>query len=527
MKNFFTYYGMLALLFLATAITSCKKDKAEVIAGFSFAADAADFKKIVFSNTSQNYNSVSWDFGDSSTSSEVSPTHTYAGAGTYTVKLTATGDEGTDVSTQTVVVQDPDAEFFKLVGDVSKTWRLLRVVSPGRWPLEVGPIDRSQVWWAQGRDNDEIAKRPCIMNDEWTFSRDGKKMQYKTNGDFWAEGGVFDPANSCRESTAGNMTGPNGLDLSAFGDGTHTFAITGGTSPKLEVIGLGAFIGLPKIGTDVEVKVPQNSVKYDLIKLSDGAVDTMILEAKYKFGNNTSGNPDAYWRITLVHYDDPSQEPAIPGPKPVAGFTGDINNLTVTFTNTSTGADSYSWNFGDGTTSTETSPSHTYAGAGIYNVVLTATNANGVATSAKEFTLTSGSMVESDLVGGAWKVRNAATSVFVGPSLGSSEWYVVPAAGLNGSASGADDWSCMTNDEFIFTTGGKYEYKTNGDARNDGYMGTPNGCWSDAQVAASGNGAAFGSGIHSFTFTPASASATGRPYIILTNGASGAAFLGF
>ncbi|MCC6459134.1 MAG: hypothetical protein IT260_01610, partial [Saprospiraceae bacterium] len=132
---------------------------------------------------------------------------------------------------------------------------------------------------------------------------------------------------------------------------------------------------------------------------------------------------------------------------------------------------------------------------------------------------------ETDLVGGAWKVRNAANSIFVGPALGSNAWWGVPANFLDGTSTGTDDWSCITNDEFVFTAGGAYQYKTNGDARNDGYMGSPNGCWSDAQVAASGNGAAFGSGTHSFVFTPAVGS--NRPIITLTNGSSGAAFVGF
>ena len=134
-------------------------------------------------------------------------------------------------------------------------------------------------------------------------------------------------------------------------------------------------------------------------------------------------------------------------------------------------------------------------------------------------------MTESNLIGGAWKIRNAANSVFVGPGLGLADWWQVPANFLDGTSTGGDDWSCMTNDEFIFSAGGAYEYKTNGDARNDGYMGTPNGCWSDAQVAASGNGAAFGSAVHTFSFTPASG--TTRPIITLTNGATGAAFVGF
>ncbi|MFN5238383.1 MAG: hypothetical protein ACK5FV_14545, partial [Bacteroidota bacterium] len=149
----------------------------------------------------------------------------------------------------------------------------------------------------------------------------------------------------------------------------------------------------------------------------------------------------------------------------------------------------------------------------------------GSASFEQEFTVTSGTVSASDIIGGAWRVRNANNSVYVGPALGSNAWYVVPANFLDGSSTGAEDWSCMTDDEFVFGAGGVYEYKTNGYARNDGYMGSPNGCWTDAQIAASGNGAAFGSGVHSWTFTPGAGG--GRPIITLTNGATGAAFVGF
>jgi hypothetical protein len=81
------------------------------------------------------------------------------------------------------------------------------------------------------------------------------------------------------------------------------------------------------------------------------------------------------------------------------------------------------------------------------------------------------------------------------------------------------------NDEFIFSPGGVYEYKTNGSARNDGYFGSPNGCISDDEIAASGNGAAFGSGVHTYAFTPGSG--TQRAKITLTNGGDKAAFIGF
>jgi PKD repeat protein len=529
MKKHLTMRLSILLAASMLLIASCKKeDVLDIISGFSFKVDATDFRKVTFTNASQNYSSVSWDFGDNTAAStEVNPVHTYAGVGTYTVKLTATASDGrTDVSTQVVGIADPNGELTKLVGSANKTWKLLRSVAPGRWPLEVGPITKDQVWWGMGRDNDEIALRPCIMNDEFTFGRDGS-FKYDTKGDFWAEGGVFDATvnNLCQTTSAANLIGTGGTDLSAFGDGNHTFTLTNGAKQTLTVSGLGAFVGLCKIGTDKEVSTPQTSVTYDVIKMTDGVVDTLILQSEWKFQNNTSGTDDAYWRITLVHYDNPADEPAQPSPKPIAGFTAVVDALSISFTNTSKYAASYSWDFGDGATSSQESPSHTYGAPGIYKVKLTATNTAGTGTSEQEFTLSAGPMTEANLVGGAWQVRKEALSIFVGPGLGNSSWWNTPLNFLDGSSSGTDDWSCITNDEFIFSAGGVYQYKTNGDARNDGYMGTPNGCWSDAQVAASGNGAAFGSATHSFTFTPASG--TDRPIITLTNGASGAAFLGF
>jgi hypothetical protein len=43
---------------------------------------------VVFNNTSLYGVSYLWDFGDGQTSTSASPTHVYAGPGTYTVKLT-------------------------------------------------------------------------------------------------------------------------------------------------------------------------------------------------------------------------------------------------------------------------------------------------------------------------------------------------------------------------------------------------------------------------------------------------------
>jgi PKD repeat protein len=529
MKQLFNFLLLFVLLAAGLQIMSCKKDKKpEVISGFSFKVDAVDFKKVTFTNAAQNFTSLSWDFGDgTAVSSDANPVHTYAAVGTFTVKLTATGSDGTtDVSTQSVAISDPNATLTMLVGNTSKTWKLLRVTNANRWPLEVGPIDKSQVWWAMGKGNDEIANRPCMLNDEFTFYRDGS-YKINLNGDIWGEGGVFNAsvANACVTTGSANMIGVNNEDLSAWGGGgNYTFALTNGTKPTLTVTGLGAYVGFFKAGTDVEVKVPQPAVTYQLIKLTDADVDTLVVEADYKF-TPTDLTPGGYWKFTLVHYDDATKEPPIPAKSPVSGFTTTSNGLTVSFTNTSQYGVTYNWDFGDGSTATTKDASHTYATGGAYKVVLTASNNAGSSTSNAEIFVNTTSITDADLQGASWKVRVDDNSVFVGPAIGSNAWYHVTKAFLDGSSSGADDWSCMNNDEFIFKAGGVYQYKTNGDARNDGYMGSPNGCISDLQLDASGNGAAFGSSAHTYVLTPGTS--TTRPIITLTNGAFGAAFIGF
>jgi len=49
----------------------------------------------------------SWDFGDSTTSTDRNPSHTYENIGTYTVKLTVSNGSGSDSATQSVTVTEP------------------------------------------------------------------------------------------------------------------------------------------------------------------------------------------------------------------------------------------------------------------------------------------------------------------------------------------------------------------------------------------------------------------------------------
>jgi PKD repeat protein len=299
---------------IAVLAISCteddKKDPAPLIkADFTFAIDD-DGTTVTFTNTSIGFASVVWNFDDGEQSTETNPSHSFD-PGTYSVALTATSADGrTSTKTKEVEIADPQTALTKLTGITSKTWKLLRDKSKGQFPMEIGPQNRSQIYWSLGGAA-PMEERPCVFDDEYIFHIDGT-FTYETNGMVFADAGQFGPwsdeiGSLCVDSDDENFVGKNGEDLSAWNNGVHSFEydVAGG---ELTVTGLGAFIGLQKVGTDAEVLTPQESVTYQVVKLSEGAVDTLIIEALHGGAN--------YWRFVLVHYDDPAQEPAIPGVDP-------------------------------------------------------------------------------------------------------------------------------------------------------------------------------------------------------------------
>jgi len=73
------------------------------IADFSFLITGL---RVDFLNQSTGDQPLSylWEFGDGNMSGEINPTHTYAAAGTYNVRLTVTNAKGTDSVVKQVTV---------------------------------------------------------------------------------------------------------------------------------------------------------------------------------------------------------------------------------------------------------------------------------------------------------------------------------------------------------------------------------------------------------------------------------------
>lgn len=77
------------------------------VADFNAIISKTDTKHVDFSNSSKYGLSYLWDFGDGNTSSAETPSHTYAAAGSYQVKLSATGLYGDVVKLEKEVTITP------------------------------------------------------------------------------------------------------------------------------------------------------------------------------------------------------------------------------------------------------------------------------------------------------------------------------------------------------------------------------------------------------------------------------------
>ena len=98
MKKSFIFASLVAMV--AMLAVSCQPKVDAPKARFTYAADGLT---VSFTNASKDADAYAWDFGDNTAvSEEKDPVHTYAEAGTYTVKLTAKNAGGENSMSQTI-----------------------------------------------------------------------------------------------------------------------------------------------------------------------------------------------------------------------------------------------------------------------------------------------------------------------------------------------------------------------------------------------------------------------------------------
>ncbi len=374
---------------------------------------------VIFTNTSTNSTTYDWDFGDSQSSNDPSPVHTYSEAGIYTVKLTTTNDCGT--STKTVIINTaPTADFEANVttGCAPLTVQFTNLSSsnaatyiwqfPGGSPSQSSLQNPTVVYMVSGTYSVSLT----ASNGAGAMTT--TKINYITVQNL--------PSSTFTSTVSGLTVSFTNTSVNAttsswtFGDGgtstltnpTHTYA-TGGTYTV--VLTSGNICGTV-VNTQTVTLTSAPSAAFSATPTSGCAPLTV------QFNNLSTGGATSYnWQFpggtpSTSTAASPSVVYSTPGTYsvtltatnaagnstatqtnyitvysgPTAAFTSSISGSTATFTNTTNvgtapGATTYLWNFGDNSTnSTAANPTHTYTADGSYTVTLTATNSCGTTT---------------------------------------------------------------------------------------------------------------------------------------------------
>jgi PKD repeat protein len=330
-----------------------------------------------------------WDFGDGSTSTDFSPSHVYATAGTFTVSLTATKGEASSIETKTdyITVNPLVADF-----DVG--------AAAGCAPLSVQFTDRS------------LCNPTSWL---WDFGDGTPPSNLQNPVHIYDACGTFDVTLTITTSTATDTI-------------TKTGAVTAGKKPAAEFSADGTSVCVgDTIGfTDGSSCEPTAW----LWNFGDGAISvernpshtysaagafTVSLTATNSCGTSTV-TKTSYITVRALSIPDFS-----------ASVTAGCVPLTVQFTDLSINAPaSWEWDFGDGSApSTLQNPAHTYIDVGAYTVSLTVRNDCGEATEIKSEFIVVREVVTAEFEVGRLTVCSGESIEFIDLSTGDAttwEW---------------------------------------------------------------------------------------------------------
>lgn len=328
-----------------------------------------------FTDLSQgDFDSWSWDFGDTGTSSQQNPSHVYTAAGTYSVALTVDGNDGQHVETKTnyIVVSDPpppglsDPSFELQTANTAPAspWSTFggssHVISPSGATTDSGmPSDGAQ-WCELAGDGTNNATPPSNPGGATAPPVGGAGVSQTFRYGAGATEFEFEAAFLRNEDANSTYNDWMSVDITD-GTTTHnlyfkdTFSATSGTSAKYGY----AMTAVETVQVDLLVLFPSSTTSTDFTLTAQVGNGTDGIQP-------SKGYVDNFQLISTAPAADFTVSPGA-GQAP----------LSVAFTDTSVGATSWSWDFGDGDTSTDQNPVHVYTFPGDYTVSLTATGASG------------------------------------------------------------------------------------------------------------------------------------------------------
>jgi PKD repeat protein len=336
-----------------------------------------------------------WSFGDGSTSTLQSPSHTFACTGEYPVTLTVTDDGGgTGIGTHTVTVTGSTVGTENGPGAVPGLLLWLQAdalegFSDGD-PVETW-TDRS------GRCHDASQADTSRQPQFWTNQINGRPaVLFDAVDDGMGTSLDPDPEVTVFAVYAGNNTiagdvfngGPSrfllGPRSNRYGLFTGNWILIGSATPGRWVLHTArqsgslseAWIDGQDYGSASTVQDP-GIVSIGRAGLGSTALDGALAELIW-YDRPLSDAERLQIETWLMDKYFPPPSVNVP---PFADFTSDCTDLECSFTDRSTDPDgtisAWDWAFGDSETSTDQSPAHAYAQAGTYAVTLTVTDDGG------------------------------------------------------------------------------------------------------------------------------------------------------
>ncbi len=298
--------------------------------------------------------SYTWDFGDGTLSNSANPTHTYATNGTFDVTLSVTNAQGCNKSLTKVA-------YIKTAGKPNSAFSFSGN-SACALPVTVAFTNattgspQTGYQWDFGNGVTSAAVNPTVT--------------YTAAGTYPVRLISAVPGSGCADTLIQNVMVTAAPPVASF------------ATPAPGCVGVNMIFANASTPASANVYWDFGDGSYSFI--------SYLGKAYYAPGTYTvrliaygGGCSDTTFRTVTV-YPNPTPSFTI-NPTPATGCSVP---KTFSLTNTSTGATSYNWAFGDGGTSTGNNPSKTYTAFGTYNIVLTATSAQGCTASSAPATVT-------------------------------------------------------------------------------------------------------------------------------------------
>ncbi len=393
-------------------------------AGFQFSPSSGCAPHAVqFTNTSTNFNSCIWYFGDGTSSTAVNPTHVYTNSGIYSVTLQCQGSTGCSASKlqqNIITVTKPDGVF---TGSP-------RVGCP---PLQTSftswsPNSGVSYFWIFGDGSTSTQQNPVhtysssgsfdvslIITDAGGCKDTIRKVGYIQTINAAANYIPPPTTSGCAPLTAQFTDATSGSIawLWNFGDGTtstlqnptHTYTTPGFFTVSLNTVSAGGgctqsisnFSSFQVNGGYAGFDFTQTTCPPYVVNFNDTSLNAISWLWEFDDGTtSTLQNPAHNFAAPGYHSASLTitttggctystmQSNGIYFPPFGANFYGipldTIFPARVQFHANSVGATAWSWDFGDGSTSTLEDPLHIYQSFSPYNVVLTISNGTCTAT---------------------------------------------------------------------------------------------------------------------------------------------------